>query len=355
MTFTVEWVTEIARFAALAAEWDALAVRNARPFDLHCWYMVWWKAFGAGCELAICTVRDGDTLIGVLPLQHDGRDLQALANSHSGIFRPLASSPEAMAALVGAALQDARKLVIRDLRDRDPGNETLVDDARRAGMLSFSEPASRSSIVDTNGKVDDWIEQSNSSWKKRLRRYRRKMDKDYEATFEIARLPVDLEAELSEGFALEAGGWKGTAGTAIVSQPETEAFYREIAAAFHDRGELRLSRIALDGKAVAFSFCIEHGGRLYSLKAGYDESFRKIVPGLVMQLSIVESCFERDIEAYELLGEETEWKEKLATSTLSHSNLRAYRRRPVGIARYAYRAALRPQLRSAYHRISPSG
>lgn len=355
MTFTVEWVTEIARFAALAAEWDALLASGRRPFDLHCWYMAWWKAFGNGCELAICTVRDGDTLAGVLPLHHDGRDLQALANSHSGIFRPLASSPEAMAALVGATLQDARKLVIRDLRDRDPGNETLVDDARRAGMLSFSEPGSRSSIIDTSGGFEDWIELSNSSWKKRLLRYRRKMDKDHEATFEIARLPTDLDAQLSEGFALEAGGWKGAAGTAIVSQPETEAFYREIAAAFHDRGELRLSRIALDGKAVAFSFCIEHGGRLYSLKAGYDESFRKIVPGLVMQLSIIESCFERDIEVYELLGEETEWKAKLATSTFSHSNLRAYRRRPGGIARYAYRAALRPRLRSAYHRLSPSG
>jgi CelD/BcsL family acetyltransferase involved in cellulose biosynthesis len=355
VTFAVEWVTELSRFAELSAQWDALLPSGRRPFDLYCWYMAWWKAFGDGCELAICTVRDGGTLTGVLPLQHDGRDLQALANSHSGIFRPLASSPEAMAALVGAALQDARKLVIRDLRDRDPGIEALVDDARHAGMLSFSEPASRSSIVDTSGKLEDWIEQSNSSWKKRLRRYRRKMDKDYEVTFEIARSPADLEAELAEGFALEAGGWKGAAGTAIVSQPETEAFYREIAAAFHDRGELRLSRIALDGKAVAFSFCIEHGGRLYSLKAGYDESFRKIVPGLVMQLSIIESCFERGIEAYELLGEETEWKAKLATSTLSHSNLRAYRRRPVGIARYAYRAALRPQLRSAYHRISPSG
>ena len=351
----VEWITEMARFAELSAEWDTLLPSGRRPFDLHCWYTAWWKAFGDGCELAICTVRDGDTLAGVLPLHHAGRDLQALANSHSGIFRPLASSPEAMAALVGAALQDARKLVVRDLRDRDPGIETLVDDARHAGMLSFSEPASRSSIVDTNGKFEDWIEQSNSSWKKRLRRYRRKMDKDYEATFEIARSPADLEAELSEGFALEAGGWKGAAGTAIVSQPETEAFYREIAAAFHDRGELRLSRIALDGKAVAFSFCIEHGGRLYSLKAGYDESFRKIVPGLVMQLSIIEACFEREIEAYELLGEETEWKAKLATSTLSHSTLRAYRRSPVGISRYAYRAGLRPRLRSVNRRLRGVG
>lgn len=355
MTFRVEWVTEMARFAELAAEWDALLSSGRRPFDLHCWHMAWWKAFGDEDELAICTVRDDGILAGVLPLQRHGSDLEAMANSHSGIFRPLASSPEAMAALVGAALQDARKLILRDLREQDPGVGALVDDARQAGMLSFAEEGSRSSVVELNGELEDWVKQSSTSWKKRLRRYRRKMEKDYEAAFEIARSPTDLEAELSEGFALEAGGWKGEAGTAIVSAPETEAFYRAIAAAFYDRDELRLSRIVLDGKAVAFSFCIEHGGGLYSLKAGYDESFRKIVPGLVMQLSIVEACFERDLEVYELLGEETEWKAKLATSTLSHSTLRAYRRSPVGVSRYVYRGALRPRLRDVHRRLRGAG
>jgi CelD/BcsL family acetyltransferase involved in cellulose biosynthesis len=222
-------------------------------------------------------------------------------------------------------------------------------------MLAFLEAGSRSLVVETSGQLEDWVKQSNSSWKKRLRRYRRKMEKDHEAAFEIVRAPGQLEVELAEGFALEAGGWKGEAGSAIVSQPETEAFYRAVASAFHERGELRLSRIALDGIAVAFSFCIEHRGRLYSLKAGYDESFRKLVPGLVMQLSIVEACFERDIEAYELLGEQTEWKAKLATSTLAHSTFRAYSRTPVGASRYAYRSALRPRLRDAYRRLARSG
>jgi CelD/BcsL family acetyltransferase involved in cellulose biosynthesis len=180
------------------------------------------------------------------------------------------------------------------------------------------------------------------------------MNRDHEASFEIVRSPVDLESELETGFALEASGWKGEVGTAIVSSPETEAFYRAVARAFQARGELRLSHIALDGVPVAFSFCIEHGGRLYSLKSGYDESFRKIVPGLVLQVSIVETCFERGIDRYELLGNQTEWKTKLANGQRTHSTLHAYRRNPLGIARRAYRASLRPRLRRAYRRLSPA-
>ncbi|MET0306942.1 MAG: GNAT family N-acetyltransferase [Solirubrobacterales bacterium] len=355
MTFTVEWVAEVARLAALAAEWDALVTRNSRPFDLHCWHMAWLAAFGGSAgQLAICTVREDGALAGVLPLIRDGRRLEAMANVHSCFFRPLARSPEAMDALIDAALQDVGAIELVELPDGDPSLEHLTAGMRRAGMVGLFEPGSVSPIVDTSGELDAWVKANHASWKKRLRRYHRKMEKDFEASFEIAKAPADLEAELSRGLALEASGWKGSAGTAIVSQPETEAFYREIAACFDARGELRLSRVELDGELVVFSLCIEQGGRLYSLKAGYDERFRKLVPGLVLQLSIVEHCFERGIGAYELLGERTEWKDKLATGQRSHFTLRGYRRNPAGLAKYSYRSVLRPRLRRIHHRFAGS-
>src|SRR5262249_11819959 len=153
-----------------------------------------------------------------------------------------------------------------------------------------------------------------------------KVNKDYEAEFELFIVPDDLQAELADCFALEARGWKGRAGTAIVSQPETEAFYSKVADIFHTRGELRINRIGLDGELAAFNICIEYGGRLYALKTAYNEDFRKVAPGLVLQVSLVEACFERGLEAYEILGEEAEWKRNLATSRRTHSTMRAYRR-----------------------------
>jgi CelD/BcsL family acetyltransferase involved in cellulose biosynthesis len=353
VSFEVEWIRTAEGLAALEAEWDAVLPPDSRPFDLHCWHAAWWASFGAGRELAICTVRDdGGALAGVLPLLRRKAGLESLANVHSNGFRPLAAGPEAMQALIAAALDGARGLTLTELWQGDPCVEELVAGARGRGMACLLEHGGASPIVETDGDLDAWVTGSHASWKKRLRRYRRKMHKDHETRFEIARPPEDLESELAAGFALEAGGWKGRAGTAIVSSPDTEAFYRAIAAAFDERGELRLSQISLDGAPVAFSFCIEHGERLYSLKAGYDESFRKLVPGLVLQVSIVEACFERGLEAYELLGETTEWKAKLATTERTHLTLRGYRRNPVGLARYGYRAGARPRLRRAYRRLA---
>lgn len=354
MPLRTEWIADLGRFGELATGWDALLPRDSQPFDSHGWYAAWWKAFGGAGELAVCTIwRDGE-LVGGMPLHAAGRRLKGLANGHSGMFRPLARDREAMEALITAALaRRPSELELSMLPTLDTSLPLLENRIREAAMLPLAEPSYVSPIVDTSGDFEAWRKGSHSSWKGRLARYRRKMQRDHDAELDIVAVPGDLEAWLEEGFRLEASGWKGEAGTAILSAPETADFYRDIGRLFHQRGELRLSRIAFDGEAVAFSFCILWDSRLYSLKVGYDESRRKLVPGLVMQLSIVERCFELGFEAYELLGETSDWKGKMASDERRYVTLRAYPRRPAGILRHAYRASLRPVLRKAYRRLRP--
>jgi CelD/BcsL family acetyltransferase involved in cellulose biosynthesis len=346
---TVEWMTDEARFAELASAWDALLPDDARPFDLHCWYSTWWNAFSGSGELAVCTTWSGDELEGVCPLVRRGNHLSALANSHSPVFRPLASSPAAMDDLMATVTQAARaSLVLPALPSEDPSVKALGEATGRASMLRCVEPVHTSPIVETDGDFDAWRASSKPRWGAPLERFRRKMGRDHEARFEILEQPRDLEAELDIGFAVEGSGWKGRAGTAILSTPETERFYRGLARAFHERGALRLTRIVLDDTVAAFDLCVLRNNRLYLLKTGYDERFSKLAPGLVLRLCTIERCFELGYEAHELLGEDSEWKLKFATTERRHLDLRAYRRTPLGGGRYAYRAMIRPRLKRAY-------
>jgi CelD/BcsL family acetyltransferase involved in cellulose biosynthesis len=359
VTLEVEWVTDNGDFAALAREWDALLPDDALPFDLHCWYSAWWSAFGDSHQLSVCTVRRGEELAGVLPLFRAGRDLRALADVHSPSFRPLARDGEAMSALIAAAMDGgAARLELVGIPCGDACVAQLESGARRAARIPLIEPGEVSPFIDTEGEFDAWRKQTKPRWGTAIERLRRKMGRDHEAEFAIVEAPSDLEAELADGFGVEASGWKGRAGTAIVSAPETETFYEGIAHAFHERGELRLSRISLDGATAAFDFCILQRARLYLLKTGYDERFRSLAPGLVMRLSVIERCFELGLASHELLGDEMAWKRKFATGTRPHLSMRAYRQRPAGVVQYTYRAALRPKLRRAYGRLpgrSPSG
>jgi CelD/BcsL family acetyltransferase involved in cellulose biosynthesis len=352
VTLAVEWVESPQGFEALAGEWDSALPGETLPFDLHCWYLAWWRAFGEDAELAVCTVRRDGELAGTFPLLGGDSGIRALANVHTPSFRPLARDEEAMEALVAAAMERGRRdLELIALPEGDPSLESLSVGARQASMLPLVEAAYASPLVETDGDFDAWRKQSKKRWGAPLERFRRKMGRDHEAEFEIVAPPADLERELTAGFEVEASGWKGRAGTAITSTPQTETFYREVARSFADRDELRLSRIRLDGREAAFDLCVLHGSRLYLLKTGFDEDFRRLAPGLVMRLSIIEHCFEQGLRSHELLGAESEWKAKFATSKRAHVNLRAYRRNPIGLSRYTYRTVLRPRLKSVYRRF----
>lgn len=354
MSLEVEWIEEPSRFEELAGEWDAVLPADPRPFDLHCWYSAWWRSFGADAGLAVCTVRRGGELAGAFPLLDGGGRLRSLANAHTPSFRPLAGDDDAMRSLVAATMERGRAgIELTALREDEAGVEAVRDGADEAAMLSQVEPSYASPFVETDGDFDAWHVQNKHRWKS-LERLRRKMSREHEAEFLIAIRPQDLEAELADGFRVEGSGWKGRAGTAIDSDPATEAFYRAIAGSFQARDELRLSRVALDGRTIAFDFCILSQDRLYLLKTGFDEDFGRFSPGLVMRLAIVEHCFEHGLRSHELLGAETEWKAKFAKSSRPHVSLRTYRRNPAGLTGYTYRTALRPRLRRVYRRLRRS-
>ncbi|HEU4904903.1 MAG TPA: GNAT family N-acetyltransferase [Solirubrobacterales bacterium] len=357
MSLAIEWIEDRAAFDGLAGEWEALLPEDSHPFDLHCWYAAWWDAFGAAAAPAVCTARRGGELVGAFPLRRSGSRLGALANSHSaGLFRPLAADGEALEALVAAAASDRAPTIELEHLPQDGETLPLLEAGmREASRMLLPDGGFTSPIVETDGDFDAWRAQSKPRWGAPLERFRRKMGRDHEAELAIVVEPGDLEAELAAGFEVEASGWKGEAGTAILSTPETEAFYRQIARSFHERGELRLSRIVLDGELAAFDFCFLHRGRLYLQKTGFDERFRRLAPGLVLRLATVERCFELDLAAHELLGDASEWKLKFANAERRRVVLRAYRRSPRGATRYAYRRALRPPLRSAYRRLRPRG
>jgi CelD/BcsL family acetyltransferase involved in cellulose biosynthesis len=352
----VEWISDEAAFAALGEEWDRLLPADPTPFDLHCWYESWWAAFRGDEELATCVLRRDGALAGVFPLRRSAAGLLPLANEHSSRFRPLGVDGGALEAIWAAAIaKSGGELTIQSLPAGDPCVAAFASAAHAARRPSHFEPLYASPYVETDGDFEEWRAQSKKRWGAPLERFRRKMGRDHEALFRIVEPPEDLEAELEAGFLVEAGGWKGEQGTAILSQPETAAFYREIGRRFDDRGELRLSRIDLDGETAAFDFCLLHDNRLHLLKTGFDERHRRLAPGLVMRLSIVERCFELGLASHELLGTVSEWKMKFATGTRGFGSGTVYSRSPAGRARRAYRAALRPRLKRAYRRVRRSG
>jgi CelD/BcsL family acetyltransferase involved in cellulose biosynthesis len=350
--YRVEWIVDEDRLAAIEEGWDALAASEPTPFGRYAWFHAWWRAFSGAARLSVCALWEGDRLAAVLPLSGNGGRLSAMANDHTPVFRPLAADPEAFEVLVDAVMQaDVGEVELAAL----PAHERLVDDlldgARRAGRLAVIEPQHVSPLVELSGTYADLRAATKPRWGAPLERFRRKMQRDHDAVFSLVESPTNLDAELERGLEVEASGWKGRAGTAILSSAETANFYRSIARAYDAERVLKLSSISLDGRLVAFDLSLLHGNRLWLLKTGFDESYRRLAPGLVLRLSILERCFDLGLDGHELLGDDSEWKRKFANGERAHRRLRAFRRRPAPALRYGYRRWARPGLRRARRRL----
>lgn len=347
----VEWVTDRTWFGELAEQWDRLAsAAQPQPFSRHAWFEAWIDAFGP-VDLSTCVLWRGDEMAAALPLRATRAGARTIANVHTPVLRPLGRDPEAIATLHRHASEEFDELIIEPLPRKFLRDHHLDEAAHALGRWTVIEPQHTSPIVDTSGDFAEWRAASKPRWGAPLERFRRKAARERGAELTLVFSPHDLERELEECFLVEASGWKGARETAILSHPETRAFYEKVSRAFHAHGELRISTLRLDGHLAAFDLCLLHRNRLYLLKTGYDETFRKLAPGLVLQLSVVERCFDTDIDAFELLGGDTEWKRKFSTSEREHVALRSFRRRAVPALRYGYRRVVRPPLRQAYRRV----
>jgi CelD/BcsL family acetyltransferase involved in cellulose biosynthesis len=352
----VEWIEEPGRFAELGEQWDRLAARQPAPFGRHAWFSAWWNAFGTGGQLSICAVWRRERLVAVLPLWRRGGALRAMANVHTPVFQVPACDHLAREAAFSAALQAAPgALEVEAMASADSALPALARASRGAGQVALLEPLHTSPIVDLDGDFAAYSRLHPTRCRK-LAKLGRKMRRDHQAEVTLLEVPSDLEWELDRAFALEAAGWKGAAGTAIVSAEDTARFYRSVASAYQRLGEFRLSTIVLDGELAAFDLCLLHGGRMWTLKGAYNESYRRLSPGMVLLLWEIERSFELGLEAVELLGGIEGYKLAFATSEREHLRFRAYRRRPAPLARFAYQRWARPVLRYGYRQLPrPSG
>jgi CelD/BcsL family acetyltransferase involved in cellulose biosynthesis len=319
--------------AALAAEWDALAQRlGAQPFLRPGWIEAWIGAFPSpGFRVLAARRRDGQ-LTGVLPLiSARGRVLASPANSHTPLGGALVDGRDAASALADALLR--RRPARADFRYAAPSDPLVAELKSRRPVIE--RVISQQPYVDTTGSFDDYLAGLDRKHRKEAGRLRRKLAAEGELTFEFAGGTEDLDALLEEGFAIEGSGWKTEQGTAINSYPDAQRFYTDVARWAAGRGWLRLAFLRVDGRALAFDYCLEVGGSFYALKGGYDPEYRRLGPGVVLtHESLARSFADPDLNTYEFLGMADSYKLQWTSATRERLRVQAFSRSPLGLAQY---------------------
>lgn len=344
---TVEWYTSADVFESLAADWEALALHERSPFLRPRWFSAWWSCWGSGTQIETPVVTRDGQVVAIFPLARRGRTLVSLAAETAWDYRPLANDPQALENVLDAAFErDADEIVVHGLAGDTDAATRLRTRAAAHGRLVVETVVRRAPYVRPHGTFDDYLSSLDADFRRESRRRRRKLEADHAAAIDPVGLDV-TSAALDAALALEASGWKGADGGAVLASPELTRFYRTIADAFRGDGGFRLPRIEADGRTVAMMFAFEYAGRVTSLRSAYDESLRKFGLGVLLKLAVLERCFADGLEELDLQGDAAPWKLQLRPAVRDYLTVRAYRRSPRGLARLAWRRGALPVKRRA--------
>lgn len=322
--FQVEVISDITALAELQPLWNGLLAEAEimHPFVTYEWLITWWECFGDGKKLHVVLVKEAGKVRAILPLMISReswyglkvRRIGSLYNQYTPKFEYIV--PPAIAAGVYNALWQHLR-AIRDEWDvlefcQLEGYGTAMSEVPKIAEvkrlhMEYWSPGD-SPFVPTTGQWDEYLGTLGKCHRTNYRRRLRKLDKLGKLEMETIESGKGLENALSEGIRIEALAWKGSAGTAIASNPVIREFYMALAGRMASRGWLRLYFLVIDGRRIAFQYCLYYQNRLYLLKTGYDPAYAKYSPSHLLTWLILEDAFNSSIVEYDFLGVDDSWK-----------------------------------------------
>jgi len=275
--------------SALAPQWLELWRRtpDATPFQSPMWLLPWWRHFGSN-ELHAIAIREGNRLEALAPLyilRDDSESLGLfLGTGISDYLDVLASGVHAGDIVNVLTSFDCQAWDLQQLRPSSP----ILQTDTPAGWNENIEDQDLC-VVLTLGDLDDTL---STHFLKKLRYYRRSLERQGEVTFEEADAG-NLDRMLDALFALHAARWQRRGMPGMLADDVIQQFHREVARAMLDAGALRMHAMRVGERVVAVFYGFAGATTVYYYLSGYDPDLEKLSPGTLIVAQAIE-CARRD-------------------------------------------------------------
>lgn len=332
--------------------WRDLAGRAAEPNPFFEAEFVMPAAHRLGADgVTLAVAADGDEWLACMPVERrsrwrrfPGRWLVTWRHVYCFLGTPLvdAARQEAALDLLMDGLSGDRRATWATLEWlADDGPLWLALDrvlaerrARGVGLEEFERAVLRRRPEATY--LEDTLKPSRL---KELRRLGRRLEDELGEPVELEDR-ADDPAAYEEFMRLEASGWKGREGTALVSNDAHATLFRELCASFAERGRLQLLRLGTGERTAAMQCNLRAGDTLFAFKVAYDEELARYSPGVQLEaraigafhewsdVHLVDSCADPDNELINRM-----WPDRRSIATiivppdrpLPHLLLRSFR------------------------------
>lgn len=276
--------------AAVAADWDDLVRRCLVPAGLNSPELV-SSALALRPDLRLATVRDSGGLRLAIPVVRRRFPWPLLTTTATPVSFP--GLPHLDAAMAVPALNALlRRLASPVLLRGVPLHGAFWEAVHAAtGHVAVLDRWQRAAL-DLAGTYEQWFAENFE--RKRRKEYRR-LEARLAEQGEFTALSLGAGADplpwIAEFLVLEAAGWKGRRGTAIVDAPAAAAQFARACTALASSGKLRFWKLTLDGQPIAMLYAIVEGSAAWLGKIAYDEELAKFSPGVLQILHATQALF----------------------------------------------------------------
>ena len=328
MSTQIDVVADAAGFAALEAEWNALAEGFPTPPHRFDWFEAARLANDRPFDLSVLVVRRAGEVRGIAPLMVDRsasvpvvRTLDDFTYEVNGF---LYADDEALAALCRKVQGLRLPVMLRRLRAGVPEMGFLQATKPFASVSAVRSAAALGSVSTKAG----WsaLEAGMSSSSRTFMRRKRKIaERSGPVTFEaVAPDPSSVAGCLDELFRVESAGWKGTAGTSLLADSRMRGFVTALAHSSARNGTLRMFFLRIGEASAAARLTVLCGRRLWEIKIGYDERFQQCSPGILLMHETLRYACEQGLDGYEFLGSAETWHSHWPGETEPCVSFRSY-------------------------------
>lgn len=281
-----------------------------------------------------------------VPVLRKGRVPRALTSfdtpHHPYWLFPLApNAPEAAAAIIEYMLGRSEVVVLRRIHPQSRFCTSLVEAAEGMGLdVLLTQAHIADAFVELRESWEEFRKTLSKNIVNDVPRKLRNLQKLGRVEFDIVSSGPSLRPILNECLELETKGWKGARGEPIITDPRTHRFYTSLAKAMGARNRFALYTLRLDGRIIAFEYCLRHRGRIDMLKLSFDPDLSRLSPGSALRWMLFQhEITKNEVRSYHLGNPRRSehgpnWKLRWATKVEPLADLYIYNRG--ALAKLAY-------------------
>jgi CelD/BcsL family acetyltransferase involved in cellulose biosynthesis len=301
------------------------------------WVSTWWRVYGGDAALHVLTAHDpSGLLVGIAPLKIVRRrmlgiwGLDMLEFIGWGkdvtpeyldlIVRTGWEEPVVSAFVAHLASQPSVPAIdLRPIRSGSTAAERFMHGLAGSGSAVGRSRDGVCPIATLPASADDFLCGRSRNYRKKMREYERRCERDLGARFRVSATAAELECDMEALVTLHRRRW-GHLSRAFQTL-EYRRFHQELAQATLHSGWVRLFSLNADGRPIALLYCFLYADRYYYYQAGWEPELAKYHLGLVLMHKAVQHAIQEGAAVFDFLRGEESYKARWATDRVRSERL----------------------------------